>query len=414
MNDGLTLNTLVSLGILLLSGCLGGCLAHQLKFPRISGYIIAGILLSPSVTGILPRTVVTDQSLTITEMALAVIAYSIGGSLELSRIKRMGRSITWILVGETGAAFVVVAVLLAVMGPWILKSQLPGATFVEVYLPMALIIGAVSAATAPAAVLAIVREYNARGPLVTTILSVVALDDAVAIILFSLSSGTAKVFAGAGPASIWGMALKPLAIIAGSALMGAVFGVLLSALGRWMRKSGSFLVLVLGVVLLCAGIARQMELSPLLANMVLGLHVVNRSKRGDSLLQSVEGIEEAVFALFFTVAGAHFDPMVMKTAGMISVIIVAGRFSGKLAGARAGARFSHAPAVVEKYIGYSLLPKAGVTLGLILMAKSILSPEVAEVMINAVLGSVIINELIAPPLVKSVLIRSGEASTGTA
>jgi Kef-type K+ transport system membrane component KefB len=410
MNDWLAINILEALGIFFLCGYFGGRLANWLKFPRVTGYIVAGILLSPSISGIIPAALIRGKLSIITDIALAIIAYSIGGSLKLSRLKQLGKSIVWINVTESLGAFVVTFVMMGSLGAWIVKLILPSAPWLQVCLPLALIIGAVSAATAPAAVLAIVHEYQARGPLTTTLLGVVALDDGMAIILYAFASSIVGALTRVqGTSMMYKMALEPLLVIMGSALLGVVFGFFLTLLAAWVKKKGSLLVLILGNILLCTGIAVQLKLSPLLASMMLGFYVVNRAKQCDLLFQAVENIEETIFALFFTLAGAHFDVTVIKTAGIISLLIVVSRFAGKFMGVWLGADFSHAPVVVRKYLGYALLPTAGVTIGLILMAEPLMEPRVAEIMVNAVLGAVIISELIAPPLVKFALTGAGEA-----
>ncbi len=410
MNDWLAINVLEALGIFFLCGYFGGRLANWLKFPRVTGYIVAGILLSPSVSGIIPAILIREKLSIVTDIALAIIAYSIGGSLKLSRLKQLGKSILWINITESLGAFVITFIMMGTLGALIVKFILFHASWLQVCLPLALIIGAVSAATAPAAILAIVHEYRAQGPLTITLLGVVALDDGMAIILYAFASSIVGALNQVqGTSMIHKMALEPLLVIFGSALLGVIFGFFLTVLAAWVKKKGSLLVLILGSILLCAGIAVRMKLSPLLASMMLGFYVVNRAKQCDVLFQAVENIEETIFALFFTLAGAHFDLTVIKTAGIISLLIVVSRFAGKFMGVWLGGDFSHAPAVVKKYLGYALLPTAGVTIGLILMAEPLLEPRVAEIMVNAVLGAVIINELLAPPLVKFALTRAGEA-----
>lgn len=410
MDDWLAINLLEALGVLFLCGYFGGRLANWLKFPRVTGYIVAGILLSPSMFGIIPAVLIGEKLSIITDMALAIIAYSIGGSLKFSQLKQLGRSIVWINVAESLGAFVITFLMMGSLGTLILKIMLPHASWLQVCLPLALIIGAVSAATAPAAVLAIVHEYQARGPLTTTLLGVVALDDGMAIILYAFASSIVGALTRTqGISMMHKMALEPLMVILGSILLGVIFGFFLTVLADWVKKKGSLLVLILGSILLCSGIAVRLKLSPLLVSMMLGFYVVNRAKQCDALFQAVENIEETIFALFFTLAGAHFDLTVIKTAGIISFLIVISRFTGKFMGVWLGGDFSHAPAVVKKYLGYALLPTAGVTIGLILMAEPLMAPWVAEIMVNAVLGAVIISELIAPPLVKFALTRAGEA-----
>jgi Kef-type K+ transport system membrane component KefB len=168
----------------------------------------------------------------------------------------------------------------------------------------------------------------------------------------------------------------------------------------------------LGTNFLCYGIAGHLSLSPLLANMIVGFLIVNEAKHSDRLFQALENIEEPIFALFFTLAGAHFDLNVMRVAGLMALLIVACRFGGKFVGTRIGAELSNAPDVVKKYLGFGLLPTAGVTLGLVFMAQSFMRPEIFEVMVNAVLGSVIISEIVAPPLVRFALKGAGEGLVG--
>ncbi len=409
MINWFTINSLQALGIFFTCGYFGGQFANWLKFPRVSGYIFTGILLSPTLSGLIPAELINERFSIVTDISLAIIAFSIGGSLEFSRIKQLGKSIFWITVSQALGAFFLTFILLIPLGLFNINFSIPNASFWEVYLPLALVIGAVSTATAPAAVLAIVHEYNARGPLTITLLGVVALDDGIAIILYSFAISIAGVLIKVGDNSIFHqMAVEPLVIISGSVLLGAIFGCFITGLASWIKKRGSLLVLIMGGILLCGGISKQMHCSPLLANMVVGFYVVNRSKHSEAIFQTVENIEETIFALFFTLAGAHFDLVTIKIAGFLSFLIVTGRFSGKFLGTKLGAGFSHAPLVVKKYLGYALLPKAGVTIGLILLAEPLMGPQVGKIMVNAVLGSVIINELIAPPLVKFALKGAGE------
>jgi len=397
------------LGIFFTCGYFGGQFANWLKFPKVTGYILTGILLSPSLSGLIPEELIKDRFSIVTDISLAIIAFSIGGSLKFSRLKQLGKSIFWITVSQALGAFFLTFILIIPLGLFNINFSIPNASFLEVYLPLALIIGAVSTATAPAAVLAIVHEYKTRGPLTTTLLGVVAMDDGLAIIFYAFAISIAGALIKVGDNSIfYQIAVEPLVIISGSVLLGAIFGCFITGLASWIKKRGSLLVLIMGGILLCSGIAKQMQFSPLLANMVVGFYVVNRAKHSDALFQAVENIEETIFALFFTLAGAHFDLVTIKIAGFLSLLIVVGCFSGKLLGTKLGAGFSHAPLMVKKYLGYALLPKAGVTIGLILLAEPLMEPQVGKIMVNAVLGSVIINELIAPPLVKFALKGAGE------
>jgi Kef-type K+ transport system membrane component KefB len=403
---------LAALGIIFLCGYCAGQLANRFKFPRVTGYIIAGILLSPSVSGIFSVEMVEGKFSIVTDMALAIIAYSIGGTLSLARLKQLRKSIFWINLTQSLGAFFVTFTAIALLASSLIRLPFSGDTFGEVYLPLALILGAVSVATAPAAILAIVHEYKAKGPLTTTLLAVVALDDGSAIILYALASTLVGSLVTMEGLSVYKMVAAPALIILSSITLGACFGFSLTTLTARIKRRDSLLVVILGHILLCAGIAEHLHLSPLLVNMTLGFFLINRSKQGHTPFLVVENIEEPLFALFFTLAGAHLDLTVLNNAGLMAILIVAARFSGKLMGTKLGARLTNAPEVVTKYLGYGLLPKAGVTVGLVLKAQSLFNPEVSAIMVNAVLASVIINELIAPPLVKFALVRSGEVTGG--
>jgi len=244
---------------------------------------------------------------------------------------------------------------------------------------------------------------------------VVALDDGVAIILYAFASTVADALRKVGSISLYNMSVEPLIVIMGSLFLGTIFGFLLTKIAPWIKRKEALLVVILGNICLCTGISTQLNLSPLLANMMLGFFVVNRARHSHDLFRAIEeNIEELIFVLFFTLAGAYINLAVMKTAGVLALIITIARFIGKLLGAKLGANFSHSPEVVKKYLGCTLLPIAGIAMGLILMPKTLMasSPLVAEIMVNAVLGSIIINELIAPPLLKLIIIRSDEGAKG--
>jgi Kef-type K+ transport system membrane component KefB len=397
----LNITTVTGLGILLLGGYLAGQAARSCKFPRVTGYIVAGMLLSPSLTGILGGSQTLERYAIVADLTLAVIAFAIGGSLKFAKLKQLGKGILVINFSEALAAFIATFGLLLVFGPLLTKAASP-----QDFFYVALLVGALSAATAPAAVLAIVHECRASGPLTTTLLGVVALDDAMAIVLFAFASSLAA--ASGIPLSLGRMLAEPGVMILLSLAWGSLCGYLLTSLTLVLKSQRSLLVVVLGGLLLCSGLAVQWSLSPLLSTMVVGVWAANRGRDGEGQFQALETVEEPLFALFFTLAGAHFDWQVFTLAGPLALLIVLARFGGKLTGAYFGARMAGASSLVRRYLGCGLLPQAGVTVGLVLMGRTRFDPQIYQLMLNAVLGSVIINELLAPPLVRYALLRSGE------
>ena len=406
------MNSILAIGILIIAGFFGGLVAKKIRYPRISGYIIVGMLLSPSVLNVIPSQLIREDLSVITDIALGIVAYLIGGSLNLERLKKLGKNIVTITPFQALGAWIFVSLLIIFLGHFVIKFDILNPNFYQTYLPMAIIIGAISCATAPAAVLAIIHEYRAKGPLTTTLLGVVALDDAFTIVGYAIAISIAGVLIiGVQALSLYQMLIVPILDIAGSLLLGTSFGFVLVYISRFARTRKTLLVTVLGIIMLSIGTAKILGISSLLANMAMGFVIVNKMKPSEEMFRVIDDIEDVIFAMFFTLAGAHFDLGVVKTAGILALLIVIGRFSGKFVGAKIGAAISQAPVVVRRYLGFGLLPKAGVTVGLILLAQqnstfTIIGP----IMVNAVLASVIINELIAPPLTKYALFKAGEVA----
>ncbi len=274
---------------------------------------------------------------------------------------------------------------------------------------MAFILGAIASATAPAATIAIIREYKAKGPLTSTLLAVVALDDVIAIIAFAIAAGVAQpLVAGDGGFSAYQALAVPSLHIVGSLVIGTVFGFTAIYIAKLVKTRALLLGVVFGTIVLGVGIAELLDVSSLLINMVVGFIVINKAER-DEMFLVIEDIENLIFTVFFVLAGMHFNLSVMKTAGILALLIILCRWIGKYFGVRLGGKISGAPDVVKKYLGFALLPKAGVTIGLGLLLEPIF-PTYGVIMFNALLASTIINELIAPPLAKYAIIKAGEAN----
>jgi len=405
-----TAHPLFYIGLLLLFSYAGGKVANYLKAPRVSGYLVAGMLFSPSLLGFFHEKLVKEELTLITDIALAIIAFSIGGSLKWTKLKKLGKQILWITFTQAFAAFLVTTVSLTLFFYLMIGLKTASSSFRTLYFPMALVIGAISAATAPAATLAIIHEYRAKGPFTTTLLGVVALDDALTIIFAAFAITIAQSFVNHEAITLQNFLFSPLFSILISLCIGGGSGLCLRKLIRFVPRGQAMLGVMLGSVFLTAGLAVTLKVSPLLANMMLGFVVINFVEHHENLFSVVESIEEPIFGMFFTLAGAHLDLGAMQTAGLPALLIPIGRFTGKLLGSRLGAQISHAPQTVKKYLGFALLPKAGVTVGLVLEAKGIFgSSYISEIMVNSVLGSVILNELISPFFVRFSLIKAGEA-----
>ncbi len=397
------MSVLVALGLVLLLGLSGGVVARKLGLPSITGYVVIGLLLGPTVTGVISYEMVLALG-PVVDIALGAIAYLIGVSLHTSTLRSLGRSISWItLLQVFGGFLAVVAGLMLVIA-----RVMPGYSLLQEYLPFALLMGAISAATAPAAVLAIIRELRAKGPMTTTLLAVVALDDAIAVVLFAVMMVASAVLAGiAIDGSPLLIVIDPFVHLAGAVLLGvgAAGGTLL--LARFVRSREVTLVLVLGAVVLSYGLAEAFSMSGIMACMSLGFVIGNRRRAGDLVL-AVDDVQAVLFTMFFVVSGFHFDAAAISVAGPLAVVVVVVRCLGKYFGARLGAWIGRAPPGVGENVGLALMPQAGVSLGLALVAAASF-PEMAAALISVTIASVIINELITPPMARKALVRAGEA-----
>ncbi len=400
---------LLALGVMIAVGLLGGAVSSKIRFPRITGYIIVGILFSPSVLNLISRGTIEELDI-ITHVSLAIIAYLIGASLRMESIRKLGRSIAWITPTQSLGAWLVVTLALAFIAPRVVA--IPGATFAGNYFPMALVVGAIASATAPAVTMAVIRESKARGPLTTTLLAVVALDDAIAVIAFAIAAGIAQpMISGSGGVSLYQMLGVPALEIVQSIGIGTALGFLLVYLTKLAKTRALLLSAVLAMIVLGAGMANFLGISLIMTNMALGFIVANRVPDSEPIT-AVEGIEEVVFNIFFVFSGMHFDATALRTAGILALVLFGVRFAGKYFGTVIGARISRASTEVRKYLGLALVPQAGVALGLALLAKNIF-PTLGDILFNVVLASVIINELVAPPLTKYAIVKSGEAGEAT-
>ncbi len=399
----MSFNIVLTLGVMVVAGLIGSLALRRFGLPSVTGYILVGVLLGPSVGRVVPTEAI-EQLGVLTNIALGVVAYLIGGSLRINTLRGMGRVVAWVTLLQSVGAWILVTVVFS----FAVYLLVPDSGYWDFSFPMAFIVGAISSATAPAATMAIVRELRARGPLTTTLLAVVALDDGVAVVAYSVAVGVAIALVLPGNSlTLTQLVVEPVWHIGASVALGAVLSPVVVLVSRRILHHEVQLAFVFGAVLLCAGVALALELSLIMANMVLGFIAVNVLRQSEE--PSVLGdMETVLYTLFFVLAGLHFDLGVLGTAGVLALIIVATRCCGKYSGTVVGASISQAPEVIRRYLGLALLPKAGVTVGLALLAATRF-PTFGELLLNAVLASTIVNELIAPPVTRYALVKSGES-----
>ena len=379
------------LAVIILSGYLGGRLLRLLKMPMVVGYLVAGMILGPSITGYVTLEMNSELEL-VKILGLGMIAILIGGELELKKIKHLSRAIFGITIVQVlGAAIVVFVVMYFVV-------QLP--------LTMSLLLGALATATAPASPVAVIREYNARGPFTSTLLGVVALDDAICILFFGLVSAVVALLLGGMSVSL-GAIMFALSEVGFSILLGIATGVTLTLVFPRLINRRHKVTVLLGVVLLNSGLAYAYHLSPLMVNMVCGFVIANLYRKPDEL-NFLEDVEMPIILIFFTLAGASLQFDILFENWLWAAVYILARGFGKVGGAFLGARLVGAEEVVQKYLGFAMFSKAGLTIGLLMLVTDRF-PELAVTIVAIELAAVSVCELIGPLGTRFAILKSGEA-----
>lgn len=400
-------NSLLTTGLLLFFGYLGGRLANKLHLPRVSGYLIVGLIFSPSIFHIFDAVTINHRLHFIIEITLSIIAFNIGGSLDLRSLKSVGTQIGWITVLQALGAFLVTGGALLLALRFLPVFSFPGLSGTGILISAVLVIGAISAATAPGAVLAVISEVGAKGEFTNILLGVIALNDALTVIFFSIAGTVVQTILGLETTG-GSMVLMPFIEIGSSVLLGGAAGLLLSVTGRFMERREAMLMVVLGVLFCITSIAAMIHASAILANMAAGFVVVNHEPGHQNYFRVLEHLEDAVFGLFFTLAGAHMDISVFEVTGALALFLLVVRMIGKQAGVWLGALISGASKTVARYLGQALFPQAGISIGLVLIAQDLFPEIPGRIVVNAVIGSVILNEFIAPVLLHHALKNAGQ------
>jgi len=400
--SGAHLNALFLLGLILFTGTVGGRILQKLRIPQVVGYIIAGILLGRSGLDIINKDVI-EALAPFNYFALGIIGFMIGGELKTDVFRRYGKQFIAILLAEGVTAFIVVFVLVGLLGSIVFGNP-------AYFWALGLLLGAIASATAPAATTDVLWEYKARGPLTTTVLGIVALDDALALMLFAIAASIVPGMLGAH-ASLLSAIARPVYEIGAGVIVGAVFSIILVKLLRRYVEKDKILVFSLCSILFALGSALIMEIDMLLAAMVMGMVLVNQEKRlSKEVFKLVSGFATPFYILFFVLVGAKFDlHATTASAVFIAVIYLFGRTFGKMTGAYFGAKFSGAPASVVRYLPYCLFSQAGVAIGLSILASQIFPGAIGSSIIVIVTLTTFVVQLLGPSCVKYAVIRAQEA-----
>ena len=382
---------LLYLSIGLFAGLLSTRISKKVGLPNVTGYLVAGLIIGPYCLKLIDSSSVTNLSI-ITNVALGFIAFSIGGEFSLESIKQVGVKVIIITLFEALTAVFLVDVVLLVAG---------------YDAPLAITLGAISAATAPAATIMVVRQYKAKGPLTSTLLPVVAIDDAVALMAYSVSSQIAIMLLRKHDFNIINTIASPLINISLSILIGAALGVFISFLNKFFHSSANRMCISIFAVLFGLYIAKTYNLSDLLLCMAIGSVYINLRNDIDKTLAKLNDFTVPVYMLFFVISGASLNFDTLMTVGSIGVLYIIVRVIGKYIGAFAGTTLMNSEPQVRKYLGVTLIPQAGVAIGMAQLSLRNM-PELGGVIQAVVLSATLVYELIGPVCAKFALYKAGE------
>ena len=407
------MSILLSVSIAMLAGLLMTRVVHPLNLPDVTAYLIAGVLIGPYCVGAMgidglgfPTGESVSQLFLISEVALGFIAFSIGNEFRLKDLKATGRQAAVIGVFQAITATALVDLALAA-----LHMAMPD----KISLAQAITLGAIATATAPAATLMVVRQYKAKGPLTNLLLPIVALDDAVGLVVFSVSFGIAKTLT-SGEVDMISILVNPAIEIVGSLVLGAVMGWLLTQLEKLFNSNTNRLNLTIAFVFLTASLAMlefhvgpvKVEFSSLLVCMMLGTVFCNLCPLSGDLMTAADRWTSPLFALFFVISGAELELGVFSDGAIVCIglVYILFRSAGKYLGSFVSAKWTHCAPQICKYLGITLLPQAGVALGM--CATAMQMGEEGRLVRNITLFSVLIYELVGPMLTRQALTKAGD------
>jgi Kef-type K+ transport system membrane component KefB len=370
---------LISIGGIMLLGLMTDYLGQRTFLPRVTLLLIFGMLIGPNAFNLLPEIILSNFEL-IANVALVMVGFLVGGKLSKRLLKNIGKQVMWVSLGAViGTVLIVVLALLLIGVP----------------LEIAILLGCIATATDPAATMDVLDESKSRGRFANLLLSIVAVDDAWGLILFSV--GVAMVGLITGLNGMLPPVLMALQEVFGAALLGFAIGIIASHLTGRIQPGRPLLFEALGIVFLCGGLAIWFELSYLIAAIVMGMTIVNMAKHHNRAFHEIENIEPPFLILFFVLAGASIEFLYIKEIGLVVFVYIVARIFGKIIGARIGGILCRAKSGVNNWMGVALLPQAGVAMGMALVAANNL-PDYRQMFLSVAISTTIFFEILGPVL----------------
>lgn len=372
---------LLTIGGILLLGLLLSTLARRTFLPRVTLLLIFGIIIGQEFLDIIPR-VFSERFVIIADMTLLMVGFLLGGKLTIHSLKEYTGDVFWISLGAAITTTILVSLALVWLG---------------VPKEVAIILGCIASATAPAAIMDVTVELKATGRFSRLLLSIVALDDVWALMLFGI--GMALVSTLNGVAQESSLVLTVGREIGGAIVLGILIGLPAAYLTGRIKQGQPMLTEALGIVFVCGGLALWLEVSYLIAAIVMGAVITNVARHHEYPFHAIEGIEWPFMVIFFTLAGASLELSALNGIGLIGVVYIVSRAIGKYLGARLGSRISQSDEMTKNWMGIALLPQAGVSIGMALVASHQF-PEYRQILLSIIIGSTVIFEIIGPVITR--------------
>jgi len=388
-------NPILSLAVIFILSFFASRVTKKLKVPTVTAYVVLGILLSPNLLNLISKDLLSTSDF-FSQVVLGIIAFSLGESFSLSTLRRVGRAVTGISISAS-------------LFPWALVTFSVWMLFKQPFY-IALIFGAISAATAPASVVMVTQEYKSRGEFTDTLLGVVAIDDAWGLVIFGLSLSVAKTFL-IGNGSTIGI-LKDLIMalmeIGGSFVLGGIVALIFNKLSRLINTMKERLIYTFGFLSLVIGLAISFNFSVLLSCMFFGALLANTNKESFQFFDSLREIDAPLYLIFFVLVGASLKVSVLGVSVGLTIGYIVLRTLGKVIGAFIGAKVVGASSSIKRYMGLALIPQAGVALACALIAKHAIGGIWGDTILTITIASTVIFELVGPWVTKHSLIMAGE------
>lgn len=385
----ITVHYLAPVGAVMLLGLLGGKVARLLKAPKVTGYLMTGILIGPSVLGLLSHEIIDNLAI-LNDIALGLIMFAIGGVFEIHHIRSVGKKTLWLTIAQSAGAVILISGALIVAG-------------LDFY--PAVLLGTLGIATAPAASLLVVREYEAKGDFTDTLITIVATSNVVCILLFEYVFSMGELTSGSG---LLVALISPLYDLGGSLIIGGAVGFLISKWEQKVDDQAELLMIIVAGVMLVTGLSFSLGVQPLLATLVMGAVTTNLSLMHRLVYIELRQIEQPLYIAFFVLAGASLHLELIPGLGLVGITYLLSRVIGKVASIYAVAKWKGFSSDIRNYLGMGMLVQAGVAIGLVDLVNRT-NPSVGAIVTPIILATVLVYETAGPPVIRYILFKVGDA-----